>query len=231
MSKRIRKSLQVFGCAGLPLAFLCGVLYPVVSMVRENARSASCQSNLKRLGLALAQYSQDNDDTLPNASAADGRTWREVLLPYIKTKDAYHCPQRNDFADAHGFSQNYAANDCRKGAFAGAGAKPITRREYFEPSRLISLTETEHNPRPEFNIDDPVQFGPQTQKLWAGHFSVHSNFLFADGHARMLFPADTALFDPRNRSLFNFWYRSPDTQLSPNGEAVLKETAKQFRRK
>ena len=230
MSTRLKKSLQVFGCLGIPLALLFAVLYPVFSMVRENARSASCQTNLKTLGVALAQYSVDNDDALPEVTSASGQTWRETLLMYVKDKDIYHCPKRDDFVDVRGISQNYAANDCRKGAFAGPSSPPITRRDYLEPTKLIMLTETENNPRPDFDIDDSVLFGPQAHKLWADHFSVHSTFLFADGHVKSLLPAMTALYDPKNQSLFNCWYRSPGTRLSPNGEAVLKETAKRFSR-
>ena len=231
MSTRIKKSLQALGCSGIPLALVVAVLYPVFNEVRENARRASCQTNLKTLGAALSQYSADNDDALPTVRSASGQTWRETLLAYVKDKNSYHCPKRDDFVDAQGISQNYAANDCRKGAFAGIGLPFLTRRDYPEPSKLISLTETENNPRPDFDIDNPVLFSPQAHKLWAGHFSVHSNYLLADGHAKLLCPADTALYDPKNHSLFNYWYRSPDTRLSATGEAVLRETAQQFRPK
>jgi len=230
MSTRLKKSLQVFGCLGILLAFLFLVFYPIFVDLRENAWTQSCHGNLKTLGAALAQYSADNDDALPAVTSASGRTWRETLLVYVKDEDIYHCPKRDDFADAHGIPQNYAANACRKGAFAGTGLPPLTRRDYFEPTKLIMLAETENNPRPDFDIDDPVLFGLNAHKLWAGHFSVHSNFLFADGHVKSLFPDMTALYDSKNHSLFNYWYRSPDTRLSPNGEKVLQETAKEFQR-
>ena len=39
------------------IAILAAILFPVFQKVRENARRASCQSNMKQLGLAFVQYS------------------------------------------------------------------------------------------------------------------------------------------------------------------------------
>ena len=44
------------------IAILASILFPVFARVRENARKASCMSNLKQIGLALMQYSQDYDE-------------------------------------------------------------------------------------------------------------------------------------------------------------------------
>ena len=38
------------------IAILAAILFPVFQKVRENARRASCESNLKQLGLAFVQY-------------------------------------------------------------------------------------------------------------------------------------------------------------------------------
>jgi len=218
--------------------FLLAVLYPVFTMARTNARAAYCHENLKQLGTALSQYCADNDEMMPDISdKAGGHTWREVIFRYVRDKELYHCPERNDNVDANGFSQNYAANysgnygatqpDKGKGAFAGPGSVPISPTEYSNPKKLILLVEAENN-RSEFNIDDPMNFRPQSHKLWAGHFSVHSSFLFADGHVKSLRPSDTYLYDPKNKTLYNYWYRNTETRLSANGVAVLKDTQKRF---
>lgn len=47
------------------IALLAAILFPVFARARENGRRASCQSNLKQLGLGFAQYVQDYDGRLP----------------------------------------------------------------------------------------------------------------------------------------------------------------------
>src|SRR5688572_3103121 len=47
------------------IALLAAILFPVFARARENARRASCQSNLKQLGLGFAQYVQDFDEKMP----------------------------------------------------------------------------------------------------------------------------------------------------------------------
>ena len=228
------------GCLLFIVAFFTAIFYPVFSELRENTRVVSCDSNLKALEVGFYQYSQDNDQAMPNVSDNSNRnTWREALFSYVRSKKAYHCPERDDALDQNGFSQNYAANDSGadntarpnkgKGALGGPNSAPVLCRDIPTPSKLILLTEVENNPRPDFDIDDPLSFGPQKKVLWAGHFRRRSSLLFVDGHVKNSSPDLTYLYDPKNKSLFNFWYRNTDTRLSANGVAVLADSAKRFR--
>lgn len=47
------------------IAILAAILFPVFTQARERARSTACLSNLKQIGLALNQYTQDCDGGLP----------------------------------------------------------------------------------------------------------------------------------------------------------------------
>ncbi len=49
------------------IAILAAILFPVFAQAREKARAASCLSNVKQLGTALALYVDDYDETLPIA--------------------------------------------------------------------------------------------------------------------------------------------------------------------
>src|SRR5215207_2591903 len=47
------------------IAILAAILFPVFAQAREKARSASCLSNIKQLGLTLQMYAQDYDEIYP----------------------------------------------------------------------------------------------------------------------------------------------------------------------
>ncbi|HEY3298451.1 MAG TPA: prepilin-type N-terminal cleavage/methylation domain-containing protein, partial [Armatimonadota bacterium] len=49
------------------IAILAAILFPVFAQAREKARSASCLSNEKQIGLGLMMYMQDYDETYPMA--------------------------------------------------------------------------------------------------------------------------------------------------------------------
>ena len=52
------------------ISILAAILFPVFQSVRENARRAVCQSNMKQIGLALLQYLQDSDELYPEEHPA-----------------------------------------------------------------------------------------------------------------------------------------------------------------
>jgi prepilin-type N-terminal cleavage/methylation domain len=83
------------------IAILAAILFPVFAQAREKARQASCLANTKQLGLALYQYIQDYDETLPMggwAAGAYGSRWFRDVYPYVKSVDVYICPSKTDDA-------------------------------------------------------------------------------------------------------------------------------------
>jgi prepilin-type N-terminal cleavage/methylation domain-containing protein/prepilin-type processing-associated H-X9-DG protein len=93
------------------IAILAAILFPVFAQAREKARQASCQSNLRQIGLAFAMYTQDYDERLPDrrdlktALTGGYKPWKSwptsdprggwaliVLNPYIKNAGIWSCP-------------------------------------------------------------------------------------------------------------------------------------------
>jgi prepilin-type N-terminal cleavage/methylation domain-containing protein/prepilin-type processing-associated H-X9-DG protein len=87
------------------ISILAAILFPVFARARENARRASCMSNLKQIGLGLMMYTQDYDErypfvwrpitetTLPyNKYPSDYFTWADATYPYTKSIQLLQCP-------------------------------------------------------------------------------------------------------------------------------------------
>jgi prepilin-type N-terminal cleavage/methylation domain-containing protein/prepilin-type processing-associated H-X9-DG protein len=74
------------------IAILAAILFPVFARARENARRASCQSNLKQIGLGIMQYSQDYDERFLLRQGQANETFVRTLQPYIKSEQIFLCP-------------------------------------------------------------------------------------------------------------------------------------------
>jgi prepilin-type N-terminal cleavage/methylation domain-containing protein/prepilin-type processing-associated H-X9-DG protein len=92
------------------ISIIAAILFPVLSSAREHAREATCESNLRQIGLAMTMYQQDNDELFPSRRdlkttpcppwgttsypASDPRCgWATVVLkPYVKSNDIWSCP-------------------------------------------------------------------------------------------------------------------------------------------
>ena len=77
------------------IAILAAILFPVFAKAREKARQTVCASNLKQLGLAFMEYSQDYDEQLPGTAlyiGIPGFGWPGMIYPYVKSTGVYSCP-------------------------------------------------------------------------------------------------------------------------------------------
>ena len=106
------------------IAILAAILFPVFARARENARRASCQSNLKQLGLGVMQYVQDYDEKYPYALMGDngapsqqdtgfGTTywiWYQTLQPYVRSFQVAVCPSGDGRYTATPYAGHYGAN-------------------------------------------------------------------------------------------------------------------------
>ena len=86
------------------IAILAAILFPVFAQARDKARSASCLSNMKQLGLAEMQYMQDFDGAIHEMAmggfyddaAGQNTTWAGILFPYVKSRAIFTCPSNRD---------------------------------------------------------------------------------------------------------------------------------------
>ncbi len=107
------------------IAILTSILFPVFARARENARRASCMSNLKQLGLAFIQYTQDFDEHMPNGfntyagtggfkypngqmATNTAEPWYIMMYPYVKNYQIYTCP---NVSSAQAYQGRYTVAD------------------------------------------------------------------------------------------------------------------------
>ena len=63
------------------IAILASMLLPALQQARDRAKTASCVSNMKQLGLGFSQYHADNNDFMPPPKSAAGRPyWTQMMM-------------------------------------------------------------------------------------------------------------------------------------------------------
>jgi prepilin-type N-terminal cleavage/methylation domain-containing protein/prepilin-type processing-associated H-X9-DG protein len=134
------------------IAILASILFPVFARARENARRSSCQSNLKQLGLAILQYTQDYDEKLPRGASDQGwgGGWAGQILPFTKSVQIFECPSRNVRRTGGGNTDvNYAYNSSL--GIARTGGTPSFEHGIRgnlaaanAPAKTVTLFEIQH---------------------------------------------------------------------------------------
>jgi len=87
------------------IAILAAILFPVFARARESGRRTSCASNMKQLGLLLAQYTSDNDSRMPLRHGDDKNDYARPTSPanywkalrrYSMSRGILKCPSVAD---------------------------------------------------------------------------------------------------------------------------------------
>ncbi len=158
------------------IAILAAILFPVFASVRENARRANCQSNLKQLGLAFIQYTNDNDDALVSKykySYLDN-TGNSPLEPYIKNHSAnskasiWTCPDlatyyQNTTVNYRNYPRTYSMNEFLTGAggtyqcaTGAAGCLNIADPDSYHPVASDEGKKSGYTDKPLSDLDNPI---------------------------------------------------------------------------
>ena len=196
------------------IAILAAILFPVFARAREKARQASCQSNMKQIGIAFQMYALDYDGKMvayDNPSATplpDARkpstyflnAWYDQLMPYMRNNEILICPtlKAEPVNEAYDYSywSSYAMN-WRSSGWNGGVPKPLD--EYSRPAETIYIAD-----------------GTWSWFYWYNYGTLSStrhndgmNCLCIDGHVK-----HTGKMDPNE-------FRPYPTDLGPYGGMYL----------
>lgn len=81
------------------IAILAAILFPVFAAAKERAKQATCQSNLRQIGIAFSMYLQNTDGCFPRGeyykngsnSPIMGGPYKQIF-PYTKNHRVFECP-------------------------------------------------------------------------------------------------------------------------------------------
>jgi prepilin-type N-terminal cleavage/methylation domain-containing protein/prepilin-type processing-associated H-X9-DG protein len=86
------------------IAILAAILFPVFAQAREKARQISCLSNVRQVGLGMAMYVQDYDET--TAPLFGSTDWWVPYYTYFKNYQMLICPDRTSVRGSLGLGSS-----------------------------------------------------------------------------------------------------------------------------
>ena len=165
------------------LAIIAAFLMPVVSRPHPYSRRASCQSNLKQMGLGFRQYVEDYDQKLPLVHIAPTTGWADSLFPYVKSTQLFQCPSTSNASGM--FATDYFYNNRLNGAVW----------DKLTMASLVVLSGDGEDESPTWNswaglpADAMTNSSPaQRHPDWGNKTFGGANYSFADGHVKWYTP-------------------------------------------
>jgi prepilin-type N-terminal cleavage/methylation domain-containing protein len=202
------------------IAVLAALLLPAVGLVRDQARVANCQSNLRQLAQAQLTYAIDNDGFVAAAmqNYPTGPYFDQLLFPFLDSVAIYWCPANREARSFAGnlvlyggsptfarrsysipaISSNAARNQLGVYWNTGGGACGTANIAQMEPAGTGLFTERwdQHLPNVGSVVANNIITTPNcsvirsTDELTVGH-KGRDAWVFADGHTGVFRPVDT----------------------------------------
>jgi prepilin-type processing-associated H-X9-DG protein len=185
------------------------MLLPALAKARDKARTISCMSNVKQIGLAILMYNDDNKDRMVPAAmyyaAPNYWTWPWLIQPYVTDIKVHTCP-----------------SDATRG---WAGLPNATQQQGYGFSRLISYIAVAQilkpascimvgdagnlsNGNPYYLIDWNVDQSDNAVPPDCKRHNLGANLAFCDGHGEWLSMGRYSTWDVTVGALAplpNFW--------------------------
>ena len=193
------------------IAILAAILFPAFARARENARRASCMSNLKQIGLGVMQYIQDYDERYPqnqwypaSTSGTNGpgqlfnvtigtddhwHTWMDDIHPYTKSTQILICPSARYSSGAQAYpSYGYNGAFARdRGTYNGSSSyyTPIASAEIQRVSEIVMLMDFNYGYAFAAGAYSMISYAPYaSSKLIVAPHLDGTSVAYADGHVK-----------------------------------------------
>jgi len=177
------------------IAVLAAMLLPALNRARDVAKGIACTSNLKQIGLAVQNYSDEYNSSLPDTTNVgwDTRLYPNYLTGLTQNYKMMRCPSDNVVRDkvneygvaisTPGYARSYSSNGYLWDTSSSAVSSGFLAGKYLRckisPSNAISLTERFH----QVNIikSGSLTFMYSSSTVFYAHGN-QCNYLFLDQH-------------------------------------------------
>ncbi|HEY3332603.1 MAG TPA: DUF1559 domain-containing protein [Capsulimonadaceae bacterium] len=207
------------------IAILAAILFPVFATAREKARQTTCASNMKQIGIAFTQYSQDYDEVLPPVWIYNGTwstplgCWDTALGPYLGFAVGINasnnhaapplvlaCPDdtidRGSWAATGNYARTYAVTSPRAAENSGASTGVVladvnSAVANYEPMVAISKIQSSSTTllMTEFPLANNVVYRPGASAVQAPHQTVPGTCASAYSQDCTLAPVHTTTWN------------------------------------
>ena len=186
------------------IAILAGMLLPALNTAREKGRTASCQANLKQIGLFQMNYADENDGggiPVNDWSRTGVPGWGRLIQAFYGTSEKFiQCPSQNEQLDANAwetaidgkkykhYGKNYIANlitigeiektTCVRSSTAlyfGKGIRSASKKVLMGDSTFVA---TGFNRGNMYERTAVTRHNNSTNYLWADlHVSLETDYM------------------------------------------------------
>ncbi len=183
------------------IAILASILLPVFATARKRARIVTCTNNVKQIGVATMMYTQDYDETYPNAQwhmelpSWPTPTYQRIQLlcaPYLKSVNVGICPEDTQVYTWSNQNISYGWH----GPSAWNSNSDPTSLSYSTSNTIVgrSLSSVD-SPAQDWAVIDlwPYTHSVQCCNVPADH-NYATNVMYADGHAKYNHQSDSLPF-------------------------------------
>ncbi len=184
------------------IAILAAILFPVFMSAKQAGQRSKCLSNMREIGMAIMNYSNDWYGFTPYAYQLDGgmqnwddQCWRGYLRKYTKSKGIFECPIKThapQLARVKNDRVHYGINTYLFWNYWDAAGQPQNKGKWNLsqvpiPTKTIMICENmdgDFAGEPWENIDTGTE-----GRFYPYHGDDNQKggiFIFNDGHAKFL---------------------------------------------
>jgi prepilin-type N-terminal cleavage/methylation domain-containing protein/prepilin-type processing-associated H-X9-DG protein len=230
------------------IAILAAILFPVFANAREKARSISCESNLRQVGIACLIYEQDFDESVvpymvganspnkyitwwgiadQNTSPTTYKIGGGLIDPYLKSSPIFSCPDVPESVSSkigltgYGYNSDYLSPyppTYPTDSYGNYILAPTTLGKIQAPSQMVRMADSGQISFSTGKFAADPCFGGSFENFHGLH-NGFGNILWVDGHVKAMQP----LYDLDDPSVRPSNLGAIDLPNRPAGQGITDE--------